>query len=243
MTASGYEYEGAEYLKLGEFLPNYNAAIAEVMARYADGERKVMDFGAGIGTLAAAVRKRGVEPLCLEPDAAQRAQLERLGFRTVASLDDVPDASLDYVYSSNVLEHIEDDVGALRALRAKLRAGGRLALYVPAFQSLYSSLDAAIGHYRRYDVGSLSAKLRDAGFTVDDLYYTDVLGYFVTVAFKRLGNSMSNANPFTMRLFDRCVFPLGRLLERLVRVPVGKNVVAVATRSAELNATEPSPRG
>ena len=232
MTTDGYRYEGTDYLKLGEVaLANYNASIAALVRRFAGGAHDVMDFGAGIGTLALSVRDRGLDPLCLEPDDAQRAQLARRGFRTAAALDDVPAASLDYIYSSNVLEHIADDVRALELLREKLRPGGTLMLYVPAFPSLFSSLDEAVGHHRRYDQASLRSALMRAGFTVQRTFYADFFGYFATLLFKRLGNTMSNANSFTLHLYDRCIFPVGRLIERVVRVPVGKNVVAVATRA------------
>jgi SAM-dependent methyltransferase len=231
MTTDGYKYEGTDYLEIGEdALRNYNASIAAMVVRYGAGAAGVMDFGAGIGTLADLVRARGIVPLCVEPDPGQRAALERRGFRTAASLAAVADGSLDFIYSSNVLEHIADDVQALRELRAKLRPGGRLFLYVPAFQSLFSSLDVTVGHHRRYDRAMLGAKLRDAAFAVDDLYYADVFGYFVTAIFKLVGNTMSNANPVTLRIYDRLIFPVGRIVERVMRVPVGKNIVALATR-------------
>jgi len=231
MTGEGYRYEGTDYLKLGEVaLANYNASIAAFVRRFGAGAHDVVDFGAGIGTLAVKVRELGLEPLCVEPDEGQRAELVRRGFRTAASLDGVPDESADYIYSSNVLEHIEDDVRALRTLREKLRPGGTLLLYVPAFQSLFSSLDEAVGHHRRYDKTSLGARLAEAGFAVNELFYADFFGYFATLAFKRAGNTMSNANSFTLHLYDRVIFPVGRVIERIVRVPVGKNVVGVARR-------------
>ena len=50
----------------------------------------------------------------------------------------------------NVLEHIEDDVAALRTLRRLLRPGGRIVLYVPALNGLYGAYDRKVGHFRRY---------------------------------------------------------------------------------------------
>jgi SAM-dependent methyltransferase len=231
MTSDGYQYEGTDFLKLGEAsLQNYNNSIATLVRRYAGDARDVLDFGAGLGSLTGRVRSLGLNPLCVELDDRHRAALQGLGFPTVATLDEVPAASVDYIYSSNVLEHIEDDVRTLVALRERLRPGGRLLLYVPAFQSLYSSLDVMAGHFRRYDRAMLASKLREATFEIEDLFYADVFGYFATRAFRRLGNNMSNANPLTLRIFDRCIFPIGCLIERLVRVSVGKNIVGVATK-------------
>ena len=228
-TEQAYEYEATHWLELGaDVLPNYNGSIIAMVRRYAAGAADVMDFGAGIGTLSAAMRAAGLEPLCLEPDVRQRAELVRRGFKTVAALADIPDHSLDYIYSSNVLEHIEDDVQALTDLRRKLRPGGRLFLYIPAFQSLYSSLDEFVGHFRRYDKVMLNQKLLQSGYGVEQLYYADVLGYFVTRLYKLIGNNTNKINPFTLRLFDRIVFPVGTMIERVVKVPVGKNIVGVA---------------
>ena len=223
-----YEYEGAEMLLLADVLPNYNRSIAAIVYRFARGAQNVLDFGAGTGVLSAAVRDLGLTPVCLEPDARQREVLARRGLATVASLDDVADGSLDFIYSSNVLEHIEDDVAALGELRRKLRSGGSVLLYVPAFQSLFSSMDRAVGHHRRYDRTMLREKLRGAGFEVEDLFYADVLGYFVTRVYKAIGNDTGKINPFTLGVYDRFIFPVGRMIERLGRMPVGKNVVGVA---------------
>ena len=56
----------------------------------------------------------------------------------------------DFIYSSNVLEHIYDDVKSLKQLESKLTKNGTLVLYLPAFQILYSDLDRSVGHFRRY---------------------------------------------------------------------------------------------
>ena len=227
-STDAYEYEGADILQLGNVMPNYNRSIAIMACSVGRGSRNVLDFGAGIGTLSDTVRELGLTPLCLEPDAKQRAELERRGFATVATLDDVPDQSIDFIYSSNVLEHIEDDVAELACLRRKLRAGGKIFIYVPAFQSLYSSMDRAVGHHRRYDKAMLGGKLTTAGYAVEKLYYADVLGYFVTRVFQAIGDDNGKINPFTLGVFDRFIFPVGQLIEKLVRVPVGKNVVGIA---------------
>lgn len=232
METDGYKFEATDCLELGaSTMRNYNASIAEMILRHGAGAKCVMDFGAGIGTLSDLVRVHGFAPLCLEPDAGQRGELRRRGFQTVAELEGVADESLDYIYSSNVLEHIEDDVQALRDLYRKLQPGGRLFLYVPAFPSLFSSLDTIAGHYRRYVRETLGERLRAARFEVEDLYYADFFGYFATALFKRVANNMSNANPLTLKIYDRVLFPIGRLVERVIRVPVGKNVVGVATKA------------
>ena len=67
---------------------------------------------------------------------------------------------MDFVFSSNVMEHLEDDVEVLRQLHDKLRSGGHLALSVPAFPALWTSLDDRVGHFRRYTVTSIQQALK-----------------------------------------------------------------------------------
>ncbi len=227
---SEYVYEGSELLFLGEQLSNYNASIAKLVASEAPAGAAVLDFGAGFGTLTRAVEQLIGKPDCVEPDARQREALSRAGFRCFEGIETVSDASYGYVYSSNVLEHIEDDVAALRSLHRVLRPGGRLVLYLPAFQSLYSAVDAAIGHYRRYDAAMISERLRQAGFRVERTRYADVLGFGVALLFKLISNRVGGVNARRMRLYDSLIFPVSRTIEGIMRPPFGKNVIAVATR-------------
>ena len=56
---------------------------------------------------------------------------------------------MDTVICLNVLEHIEDDLGALQNIRLLLAEGGRAVILVPSGQSIYNSLDEELGHFRR----------------------------------------------------------------------------------------------
>src|SRR5205814_10059282 len=78
---------------------------------------------------------------------------------------------LDAVLSSNVLEHLPDDVGCLRRLHQALRPGGALAVYVPACGGPFGRLDEAVGHQRRYSRSLLRSRLEEAGFVVEWVRY------------------------------------------------------------------------
>ena len=65
----------------------------------------------------------------------------------------------------------------MRELYRVLQPGGRLLVYVPAFQVLHGPMDTAVGHYRRYTQASLIEKVRAAGFTVERSAYADSLGF------------------------------------------------------------------
>lgn len=228
-----YTYQGSSLLRLGEQLRNYNQFVAENVVKEAPAGVPVLDFGAGFGVLTRAVAARIGKPDCVEPDANQRAALTADGFRCFNDIGAVPDASYGYVYSSNVLEHIQDDVGALRELRRVLRPGGRLMLYVPAFPGLYTAMDEAVGHYRRYDIASITARLAQAGFRVERTRYADFFGYGLTLLYKHLSNRVSGISERRLRLYDSLFFPITRAIERAVAPPFGKNVIAVGTRVEE----------
>ncbi len=78
--------------------------------------------------------------------------------------------AFDVIVCSEVLEHIEDHAAALDAIVRHLRPGGRLYLSVPLRRSLWTQVDDAVGHVRRYDRGELAGMCRGQGLQIlDDL--------------------------------------------------------------------------
>ena len=52
----------------------------------------------------------------------------------------------------NVLEHVKEDISEIKTALEKLNSGGHLIILVPAHQKIYSKLDKAVGHYKRYEI-------------------------------------------------------------------------------------------
>ena len=224
------DYTGTDNLEVMAEAVNYNAFLhAQVAALACPGDR-ILDFGAGIGTFARELARHGHAVACLEPDAAQAQRLAGEGLRVVASLDELPDASLDYVYTLNVLEHIDDDNAAMRGIAARLKPGGRLLVYVPAFQVLYSSMDRKVGHVRRYRREGLARVVADAGLVDVVARYVDSIGFLAAFAYRFVGNDDGSIDRGALRAYDRFVFPVSRVLDRLFGRWFGKNVLLTATR-------------
>lgn len=78
----------------------------------------------------------------------------------------LPGAHFDVIGAFDVLEHLDDDVGALRRIHGQLTPGGHVVLTVPQHQSLWSPYDEAARHRRRYQRAEMHARLEQAGFTV-----------------------------------------------------------------------------
>jgi ubiquinone/menaquinone biosynthesis C-methylase UbiE len=127
----------------------------------------------------------------------------------------------------NVLEHIEEDVEALRSMARLVRPGGPLVLVVPAFPIAMSRIDIATGHVRRYTKRSLAGAILAAGLEVERIEYANSVGflcYFLTA--KVLG--LAPRKGPLIRIYDNLVAPITRRIEARVRPPFGQSVFAVA---------------
>lgn len=222
------DYSGTDNLEVMAEAINYNRFLTELVLTRAKVQDRILDFGAGIGTFASIVANAGHDVCCVEPDPKQAELIAQRGLEVHVSLDRIADASLDYIYTLNVLEHIEDDIGVLRQLRSKLKPLGRLLVYVPAFQTLYSSMDRKVGHHRRYRADILMARAREAGFEVREWRYIDCLGFFASLVYKMIGNELGEVNRRALVIYDRFVFPVSRFCDRICGRWFGKNVLLVA---------------
>lgn len=222
-------------------IDNYYAWLAREMLPYARG--RVVEHGAGTGALSAALVSVGVAPLVLtEPDPSlARGLAERFagadGVTTFHGtlegfLDREGGGAADAIVSSNVLEHIEDDVACLRAMNRLLRPGGTLALYVPARPELYGELDRAVGHVRRYRLPELRSKLDAAGLRVERIGYRNLIGAFAWFVMGRVLKK-GTVEHGSAGFYDRFIFPVSRAVEDLAPPPYGQNLLAFARKPTQ----------
>jgi SAM-dependent methyltransferase len=224
-------YTGVDNLEVMQEAVNYNRYLLDTVRKYAPARARVLDFGAGGGQFAQPLSAQGIDVTALEPDDLLQRRLRAQGLRVVGSTQDLADASIDYIYTLNVLEHIDDDEAALRSLHAKLTDHGKLLIYVPAFQLLYTSMDAKVGHVRRYTRGTLMARVSAAGFRIERVAYADSIGFLATLAFKLIGNKNGDVSLAALKLYDRAIFPLSRALDLVARRWFGKNLLLIASKS------------
>ena len=129
-------YTGTDNLEVMREAVKYNRWLIDLVKKRARIGDQLLDFGAGVGTFAVALAGAGYRVICVEPDAAQRSTITKHGLTAHADLTPIGDETIDFAYTYNVLEHIEDDRAALAEIARKIRRGGKLLIYVPAFDVL-----------------------------------------------------------------------------------------------------------
>ncbi|CAM2908259.1 class I SAM-dependent methyltransferase [Saccharomonospora xinjiangensis] len=129
----------------------------------------------------------------------------------------------------NVLEHIEDDIGALRQLSRSLTPRGNVVLFVPGYQQLYGEFDRRVGHFRRYTPTTVAATAREAGLVVELARPVNFLGAFAWWAAVRRGGTTA-PDPRLVSLYDRYVVPVTRVIEKTLPIPFGQSILCVARK-------------
>jgi SAM-dependent methyltransferase len=150
--------------------------MADVVKPYI-GE-SVLEIGAGTGNLTRHLLPRtsywasDVNPLYLDHlnKLAQNRPYFHVTYTDGEIEESYPrDQRFDTVLGLNVVEHLADDLRALRSMHNALADGGRAVILVPCGPWLFSSLDQVLGHQRRYTREQLAELAVRAGFSVEAL--------------------------------------------------------------------------
>jgi len=205
----------------------------DLQKRIVESNGTLLEFGAGTGFLADIFQSRfQVKPDCIELDPDLIKIIKLKNFRCFQFLSETPQ-NYSAIYTSNVLEHIENDSAALKELFDSLIPGGIIGIYVPAHPILYSAMDKEIGHVRRYTRSELREKVLEAGFLIQSITYDEFIGFFASAAVKIIGykNKASLGSKRSLILYDSFVYPLSKVLDRIgFRYLIGKNLIVIAEK-------------
>jgi glycosyltransferase involved in cell wall biosynthesis len=214
------KHDGFLILQAVQRAPRFNRWMFGQFAPYLGNE--VLEAGCGIGNLSqyALGRKRlvsiDIDPFYVDRMKKQYGQLSNVTILNadITRADDMRHAAekgqFDGAFCSNVLEHLDDDVGALRNLKSALKPGGKLVVLVPNDPALYSGLDKTLGHCRRYTTETLTEAMREAGFNVERCWGFNRAGGLGWRLSKLLGRTTLSTHQ--MRVFE-WLMPLVRLAE------------------------------
>lgn len=205
--------------------------------------RHILDVGCGTGGMFPLLQRYGEVEGAEPSDDGRRFLKERfpqVKVHPCALPDGLPKGTWQLVTMFDVLEHLEEPVEALRALRSRTSSTGQLILTVPALQSLWSKHDEVNHHHRRYRRTQLIAQLSAGGFAVThSSYFNSTL--LPAVAAVRIaqrlvpaldrgeGDLKATPEPFNAVL-TKILGLEGAVASRL-GFPLGVSLIAVARRA------------
>jgi len=167
---------GGEILLRLNRAPRFTKWMADVIKPYLG--NRVLEIGAGIGNMTMHLVPRSIYwATDVNPEYLDRLEDMRptrpylhVRYTNGTNGDSFPaEQSFDTVVCLNVVEHLSDDVGALRNIYNALETGGRAIILVPNNPKLFGTLDEVLGHCRRYTPKQLVAAGQQAGFRVEKL--------------------------------------------------------------------------
>lgn len=212
--------------------------------------RRVLEAGSGIGNLTECFLDRerlacvDLDPFYVERLNQRFGHLSNLSFHEsdlsqIENSSDLRQARLDTIVCINVLEHIEDDPKVLRNFFQLLRPGGHALLLVPAHRWLYTGVDRALGHFRRYTHEELKTKMQAAGFDIVEcrgFNRLGTLGWFVSG--KLMKKTTLSAGQ--MKLYE-WLLPIAKLVEKLPLLP-HLSVIAVGRKPTTALPSKEAPQ-
>ena len=214
--------------------------LADYITRYArlPKDAAILEIGCGTGhNLPMLAQFGSIDAIEIDPVARGIAS-ERLG-RDVGkaplpTLAGVERGKYDMVAVLDVVEHIADDVGALRAIAECLKPGGQVLITVPAHQWLWSAHDVVNHHQRRYSKGTLNAALEKAGLKARKMRWFNSLLFPLAAASRIAGritgkdDSDDSPPPKLVNTVFEAIFRAERHLVGRVPMTPGVSIVTLA---------------
>jgi SAM-dependent methyltransferase len=203
----------------------------------------LLEIGSGIGNISSFFIDNKIPISLSDTDEYYIEQLQKKysGIQAVVSItridiqsksfpDDHADLKekFDAIFLLNVLEHLEDDHLAIENIKFLLKPGGTVLILTPAYPSLYSKLDRALGHYRRYRLFSLTNLLRSHQLSLQKGFYFNSLGILAWWYAKlRQLETIPNKE---MRFYN-VIVPVIRIIDKLSFRKFGLSVIISANKT------------
>jgi len=218
--------------------------VLDLIRRYVPNRiegHQILDIGCGSGLMLNALERIGkVSGMDMSDEAISFSREIFDGTVKKGSLpDNVPyeGEKFSLVTALDVIEHIDDDCAALKAIRATMVDGGWAVITVPACMFLWSEHDVLNEHKRRYTREELQIKLIESGFKIERISYFNSF-LFPAIGFVRLFNKIfrrqENSDVDLPSLPVNCilkkVFSAERLFLKFMSFPIGVSILAVVRK-------------
>ena len=216
-----------------ELLPNYYAWTYGVFLPYIHGTVVELGSGAGLGIAHYIQHTKKVYAVDFNGELLSRARallpgdrLQTIQADLTDDWDELAHIKADAIIMMDVVEHFADDTNLIAKAAALLKPGGHMLIKVPANRSLYSPMDEASGHYRRYnreDFKKLADKARLKIERISPVNRAGALAY--RFKNKQSTNFSKSFSPSQLKLINT-LLPMVRLFDKIPGLP-GLSLVAV----------------
>lgn len=203
-------------------------------------ELKILDLGCGTGQTALSLEKFGVVYGTDRSFSALKYSFQN-GLNKVVESDSYhlpfKENTFDLVTMLDVLEHVKNDLRALKELKRVLKKNSMILITVPAYQFLWSEHDIALSHYRRYNSHGLAIVLKEAGFRISRISYFISILFPIILAYRSITKlKKDKPNPQTQlislpkfidSILQKILFLEAKILNT-TNLPFGASIVCIA---------------
>lgn len=202
----------------------------------------ILEIGSGIGNLSSFFIKDNFQ-ITLSDNEQEYVDLLKTRFKNNNSVNSIERIDLEHpeferifpelkekfdtVFLLNVLEHIMKDQAAINNCMSFLKPGGQLLILTPAYSFLYSSLDKALGHYRRYTIENLNKLIDSSGLIKLHSFYFNFLGIFAWFYGKIF--QLKTIPAKEMQFFNQLT-PFAKIIDKIIFRKAGLSVICVAKK-------------
>lgn len=224
-----------------------NQLLIHMLRRYCPDARRLLEIGCGTGYVLTGLQHALPQLECsgsevfLEGLAFARTRLPNASLSQMSALAIPYDSEFDVIGAFDVLEHLDDDRGAMAQMFQAVRPGGGVLITVPQHRFLWSAVDDHSCHKRRYSRRELADKLTSVGFAIEHMtsFVSLLLPVMLLQRLRRRheqifdpAQELQIAAPVNFVLEQ--IMTLERALLRVgVSLPVGGSLLAVARRPVE----------
>jgi SAM-dependent methyltransferase len=218
--------------------------VIKALLPAARGDQRVLDIGSGWGAVTSKLGAWGTV-IGVEPSEEAREEAERRGVTVLEGTAEhlpVEAGSADIAIASDVIEHLPDDIAAVREMTRVLRPGGVGLITVPANPWLMGAHDRALGHYRRYTEEGLLRVVQGAGLVPTRTTHFNTLLFPLAIPGRLIGRRRAARadNPRAPGWLDAVFYRVFRAEPAILSrfdLPFGLSLAVLATRPDEVGQT------
>ena len=191
----------------------------------------ILEVGAGCGSFTRNYINNKTHNIVLTEKDKKNIEILKNKFKyekkikvTDLSIEDIKEKFETILYF-HVLEHIEDDIKELKLADERLNSNGKLIIIVPAHQNIYSRLDKAVGHFRRYEKDFFKKNLFN--LKLEKFLYLDSVGYILYYLNKIFYKNETFPSKTKIFLWDKFFTPISIFFDFILNYKFGKCIIAI----------------